>query len=216
MANFLRQRAAKRLLGDLRAAGYEDLDVDDVLEHFDIAVDWKLGKVSLLELGARTRWGAKSNHTLNAARTFQDAKYALGAAMVQDYRAGKSEEEIVRQAAFTISEAEGRTLLHSARLMHDALDALEPWMREPDGPIVLFPHGTRAATISAGWVNEGDETTRRQLLSGLDEALRAAGVGCRDRETKRPLNEEDLISDERAFPELYFLATPDLVESVPV
>ncbi|MET8807954.1 hypothetical protein [Streptomyces sp. NPDC004546] len=216
MANFLRRRAAQRLLGDLHAAGYEDLDVDNVLQHFHVAMDWKLGKISLLELGARTRWGSKGDHTVNAARAFQDAKYELGAAMVQDYRAGKSEEEIVKQAAFTLPEADGRTLLHSSRLIHDALDALEPWMREPDGPIVIFPHGTRAATISAGWGDDEDEATRRRLLIGLDEALRAAGVGYRDRETKRPLNEEDLISDERTFPELYLLDAPDLVESVPI
>jgi hypothetical protein len=149
----------------------------------------------------------EGSHTYNAARVFQDARYALGAAMVRDYRARKSEAEIVKQAAFALSEADGRTLLHSSRLMHDALDALTPWMREPDGLIVVFPHGTRAATISASWDSE-DEATRRRMLSGLDEALRAAGVGCRDRETKRPLTEEDLISDERPFPEPYFLDAP--------
>ncbi|MFG2683974.1 hypothetical protein [Streptomyces sp. NPDC048392] len=50
----------------------------------------------------------EQNHTYNAAQAFQDAMYALGAAMVQDYRAGKSEEEIVKQAAFTLSETDGR------------------------------------------------------------------------------------------------------------
>ncbi|WP_128380426.1 hypothetical protein [Streptomyces cavernae] len=156
----------------------------------------------------------EQNHTYNAAKTFQDAMYALGAAMVQDYRAGKSAEEIVKQAAFALPEADGRTLLHSSRLIHDALDALGPWMREPDGPIVVFPHGTRAATISAGWDHE-DEATRRRLLSGLDEALQAAGIGYRDPETKRPLTAQDLVSDDRTSPELYLLDAPDLVESVP-
>ncbi|MFJ4689196.1 hypothetical protein [Streptomyces sp. NPDC088789] len=172
MANFLRRRAGKRLLG-------------------------------------------QQNHTFNAAKAFQDAMYSLGAAMVQDYRAGKSEEEVVKQAAFALSEADGRTLLHSSLLIHGALDALEPWMREPDGLIVAFPHGTRAATISAGWDNE-DEATRRRRLAGLDEALQAAGIGYRDPETKQPLTAQDLILDERTSPELYLLDSPDLVESVPV
>ncbi|WP_031486606.1 hypothetical protein [Streptomyces bicolor] len=156
----------------------------------------------------------EQNHTYNAAKAFQDAMYTLGAAMVQDYRAGKSEEEIVKQAAFTLAEPDGRALLHSSRLIHGALDALAPWMREPDGLIVVVPHGTRAATISAGWDNEG-EATRRQRLSGLDEALQAAGIGYRDLETKAPLTAQDLIVDERSSPELYLLDAPDLVESVP-
>ncbi|MEU9662830.1 hypothetical protein [Streptomyces chartreusis] len=150
--------------------------------------------------------------TFDAARAFQDAKEALGAAMVQDYRAGKGEEEIVNQITFVLPEAEGRALLHSSRLTHDALTALTSWM-ERDGPIFVFPHGTRAATLSAQWENE-DEDTRRGRLRGLDEALRAVGIGCRDQETKQPTTEADLISDEQTFPELYFLNAPNLVESM--
>ncbi|WP_185932491.1 hypothetical protein [Streptomyces sp. WAC 01325] len=43
--------------------------------------------------------------TFNAARALQDAKDALGAAMVQEYRAGKNEEEIVSQITFVLPEA---------------------------------------------------------------------------------------------------------------
>ncbi|WP_331732803.1 hypothetical protein OG613_48680 (plasmid) [Streptomyces sp. NBC_00015] len=163
---------------------------------------------------ADKRLPGEQNHTYNAAKAFHDAMYALGAAMVRDYQAGKSEEEIVRQAAFTLAEPDGRTLLHSSRLIHGALDALAPWIREPHGLIVVFPHGTRAATISAGWDNE-DEATRRRRLSGLDDALQAAGIGYRDPETKQPLTAQDLILDEQISPELYLLDAPDLVESVP-
>ncbi|MFC8660725.1 hypothetical protein [Streptomyces sp. NPDC057199] len=169
---------------------------------------------NFLRWRAAKRTLGEQNHTYDAAKAFQDAMYGLGAAMVQDYRAGMSEEEIVKQAAFALAEADGRTLLHSSRLIHDALDALAPWMREPDGVIVVFPHGTRAATISAGWDNE-DEATRRRLLSGLDEALQAAGIGFRTPETKRPLTAQDLILDERTSAELYLLDAPDLVESMP-
>ncbi|MFJ2006676.1 hypothetical protein [Streptomyces chartreusis] len=152
--------------------------------------------------------------TSAAARALRDAKDALGAAMVQDYKAGKDEEEIVRQVTFVLSETEGRALLHSSRLTHDAVSALTPWM-ESDGPIFVFPHGTRAATISAQWEDENEET-RRRSLNGLDEALRVAGIGCRDPQTKRPMAEEDLVSDEPSVLELFFLDAPDLVESVPV
>ncbi|MBT1094215.1 hypothetical protein [Streptomyces sp. Tu102] len=84
-----------------------------------------------------------------------------------------------------------------------------------DGPIFVFPHGTRAATISAQWEDETEET-RRRSLNGLEQALRAAGIGCRDPQTKRPMAEEDLVSDEPRVLELFFLDAPDLVESVPV
>ncbi|WP_328842985.1 hypothetical protein [Streptomyces sp. NBC_00258] len=60
------------------------------------------------------------------------------------------------------------------------------------------------------------EATRRRLLRGLDEALQAAGIGFRTPETKRPLTAQDLILDERTYPELYLLDAPDLVESVPI
>ncbi|MFF1713579.1 hypothetical protein [Streptomyces sp. NPDC058268] len=216
MGNFLRRRAARRLWGELEAAGYKDLEASDVVQHLDLVLAWSRGGISSLELGAHTGWGERGNHTLVAAKAFQDAKYELGAGMVRDYRAGRSEDEIVKQAAFTLPVAEGRKLFHASRLMRDALDVLAPWMREPDGPIVLFPVETKAAEIAAVWEKE-DENTRRRLLGGLDEALRAAGIGYRDRKTKAPLCEEHLAQgDERLFTQLYFLATPDLVESVDV
>ncbi|RSO10005.1 hypothetical protein DMH26_00465 [Streptomyces sp. WAC 05379] len=42
--------------------------------------------------------------TSAAARALRGAKHALGAAMVQDYEAGKDEEEIVREVTFVLSE----------------------------------------------------------------------------------------------------------------
>ncbi|QNS09446.1 hypothetical protein [Streptomyces xanthii] len=140
-------------------------------------------------------------------------RYALAETMAQDYRAGLSEEEIVKKVLFTASKDDALALLHSGRLTHDALRALYPWMQEPDGPMVLFPHGTRAPTVLASWEDTETADDRRLRLRGLDEALRAAGIGYRDPATKQPRTEEDLVRGGQA-PELFFLATPDLVESV--
>lgn len=150
MSNFLRQRAARRLLGDLEAAGYKDLAASDVVQHLDLVLAWNRGDISSLELGTHTGWGERGSHTLVAAKAFQDAKYELGAGMVRDYRTDKSEDEIVKQAAFTLPVAEGRKLFHASGLMRDALDVVAPWMREPDGPIVLSPsiRGRRRSPLS--------------------------------------------------------------------
>ncbi|MFF4531588.1 hypothetical protein ACFY1P_20245 [Streptomyces sp. NPDC001407] len=212
---FLRNRAARRLLRDLQGVGFTDLEVSDVVGHFDRVVDWKRGGLSRDELGLLTGWGERGYRTLTAARALHEAKRALGAAMARDYRMGRGEEEIVAEAAFVIPLAEGRRLLHDSRLLHDALAALQPWTR-----VFLMPHGVTATrqgmaptTICVQWKGE-DEAARRQVLGGLDEALRAVGIGYRDCATKAPLNEASLAGwTARSFWELYWLDAPHTLES---
>ncbi|MEV8102006.1 MULTISPECIES: hypothetical protein [unclassified Streptomyces] len=86
-------------------------------------------------------------------------------------------------------------------------------MQEPDGPVVLFPCETKAGVMSVHWEDSEGEGARRRRLAGLDSALRGAGTGYRNGDTKTPLREEDLIRRERLFLELYFLDAPDLVDS---
>ncbi|MEV7852788.1 hypothetical protein [Streptomyces sp. NPDC088183] len=86
-------------------------------------------------------------------------------------------------------------------------------MQEPDGPVVLFPCETKAGVMSVHWEDSEGEGARRRRLAGLDSALRGAGTGYRNGDTKTPSREEDLIRRERLFLELYFLDAPDLVDS---
>ncbi len=140
--------------------------------------------------------------------------------MAKDYRMGSTEEEILAGAAFAIPMAEGRKLLHDSRLLHDALEALKPWMSEPDGPVALQPHGVMATrqgiaptTIYTHWKGE-NEAARRQALKGLDDALRAVGIGYRDCATKAPLSEENLVQGtSRSLRELYWLDAPHVMEA---
>lgn len=209
---FLQQRAARSLLGDLRAAGFKDLSVEDVAQDLGLVREWKRGQLTQFELSAHTGWGDRGQHTLIAAKAFQDAMYELGAGMVRDFRAGRSEKDIVDQAAFALSKDQSRRLLHASRLLHDALEVLQPWMREPDGPVALVPSEMRGAKVFAQWTSE-DEAVRRHRLTGMDDALRAAGIGYRDDTTKAPLNEQHLTREERPVVELYWLDAPDLLES---
>ncbi|MEU6922866.1 hypothetical protein [Streptomyces sp. NPDC046631] len=97
-------------------------------------------------------------------------------------------------------------------------------MQEPDGPVVLFPCETKAGVMSVHWEDSEGEGARRRRLAGLDSALRGAGTGYRNGDTKTPSREADLIRRERLFLELYFLRerlflelyfldAPDLVDS---
>ena len=217
------QRSLDHAVGQLHDAGLTWVTLQDVVGHLAAVAEWQLQRSRadaawvrhslLVDLCARTGWPLPTepgpDRTTPAAYAVFEARRRLESAMLADNRAGVSANQIAERARNAVSRPVALKMLAGARLLDDATRALIPWF-ERDVPLHLWPGPSAqrdAVELTATWEGE-DESTRREQLVGVDDALAAAGLAMRDRGTKARRTSEDLIPDDRRAIEVHRIAQP--------
>ncbi|MDH6122385.1 hypothetical protein [Kitasatospora sp. GAS204B] len=201
-------RALDTLVGRLRAAGLDWIEVHDVAGHVAAVTEWQGRPGDLHDLCARTGWPLPTpsgpDHTTPAAMAVTQAKRRLEKAMLLDNRAGASANEVAERAGNVYSRPIALDILAGERLLDQAVTALAPWFGR-EVPLHIHPgpaRSRRTLELTATWEGEAP-AIRREQLKGVDEALAVAGLGMRDAQTKTSCDSAALLLGDHAVVELY-------------
>lgn len=205
------ERTLVELVDQLRAEGLEWITLAHVAGHIAAVSVWLRNRNmpgALFDLCASVGWPHPHpqgpDSTSPAAWAVQQAKQHLATAMLADSLSGVTANEIAGRASQVLSRPVALDTIAGELLFHDAGKVLEPWWHR-GAPLVVFPGppaARRTALMRAAWEGEPADH-RRDLLSGVVEALAERRIGLRVPGTEAPCDCEALIDDDHEGVELY-------------